>query len=119
MEDLGGMVEVRVRPGGPAGATTFQWQDMLRSDLMLMSLANHHYLLAKACAPPTARTGPVSDGKWWPANSRELALIRASRPCFGLAIAGRSAWFQGAVTRLAELHESVARSKAWRHRLSL
>ena len=29
--------EVRVRPGGPAGATTFQWQDMLCGDLMLMS----------------------------------------------------------------------------------
>ena len=34
--------------------TTFQWQDMLRGDLMLMLLANHRYLLAKACAPPTA-----------------------------------------------------------------
>ena len=54
MENLGGRGEVRVRPGGPAGATTFQWQDMLRGDLMLMSLANHRYLLVKACAPPTA-----------------------------------------------------------------
>ena len=44
VENLGGMGEVR---GRPAGATMFQWQDMLRGDLMLMSLANHRYLLAQ------------------------------------------------------------------------
>ena len=52
VENLGGMGEVHIRPSDPAEATTFQWQDMLRGDLMLMSLANHRYLLAKACAPP-------------------------------------------------------------------
>ena len=104
MEDLGGMGEVRVRPGGPAGATTFQWQDMLRGDLMLMSLANHRYLLAQprakslcAADAPGATAdcfnGTCFGGEVGPANSRGLALIRTARPGFSLTIAGRSAWF--------------------------
>ena len=55
--------EVCIRLGGPAEATTFQWQDMLRGELRLMSLANHRYLLAQprakslcaADAPGTTR----------------------------------------------------------------
>jgi hypothetical protein len=47
VENLGGMGEVRIGPGGSAEATTFQWIDLLRGDLLLMSLANHHYLLAQ------------------------------------------------------------------------
>ncbi len=57
VENMGGMAEVRIRPGGPAEATTFQWQDMLRGDLMLMSLANHRYLLAQ----PRARSLCAAD----------------------------------------------------------
>ena len=103
------MREVRVRLGGPAGATTFQWQDMLRDDLMLMSLANHRYLLAQprtkslcAADAPGATAdcfnGTCFGGEVGPANCRGLALTRAARPGFCLAIAGRSAWFPGAVT---------------------
>ena len=47
VENLGGMGEVRIGTGGSAEATTFQWQDLLRGDLMLLSLRNHRYLLAQ------------------------------------------------------------------------
>ena len=57
VENLGGLGEVRIGPGGSADATTFQWQDMLRGDLMLMSLANHRYLLAQ----PRARSLCAAD----------------------------------------------------------
>ena len=64
--------EVRVRPGGPAGATTFQWQDMLRGDLMLMSLANHRYLLAQ----PRAKSLCAADAPGATAD-------RLNGTCFG------------------------------------
>ncbi|WP_405381070.1 family 43 glycosylhydrolase [Maribacter sp. LLG6340-A2] len=40
----GGMAEVRIEPEDQGEASTFQWQDMLKDDLMLMSLVNHRYL---------------------------------------------------------------------------
>ncbi|GGF24648.1 glycoside hydrolase family 43 protein [Hymenobacter cavernae] len=43
---LAGMGEVRIIKGEAGDANTFQWQDMLRGDLMLMNLSNHRYLLA-------------------------------------------------------------------------
>ncbi|GAC1601926.1 MAG: hypothetical protein NVS3B25_30050 [Hymenobacter sp.] len=43
---LAGMGEVRIVKGEPRDATTFQWQDLMRGDLMLMSLVSHRYLLA-------------------------------------------------------------------------
>jgi hypothetical protein len=57
VENLGGMGEVRIGRNGSAEATTFQWQDMLRGDLMLMSLVNHRYLLAQ----PHARSLGAAD----------------------------------------------------------
>ena len=72
MEDLGGMGEVRIRLGGPAEATTFQWQDMLRGDLMLMSLANHRYLLAQ----PRAKSLCAADAPGATAD-------RLNGTCFG------------------------------------
>jgi len=41
---LGGMAEVRITKGDQGDASTFQWQDMLRGDLMLMSVKTHRYL---------------------------------------------------------------------------
>jgi beta-xylosidase len=40
----GGMSEVRIEKDDKGDASTFQWQDMLRGDLMLMSLKTHRYL---------------------------------------------------------------------------
>jgi xylan 1,4-beta-xylosidase len=42
----GGMAEVRIESTDQGESSTFQWQDMLRGDLMLMSLATHRYLFA-------------------------------------------------------------------------
>ena len=56
VQRLAGMGEVRIGPGGSAEATTFQWQDMLRGDLMLLSLTNHRYLL-----PPRTRSLCAAD----------------------------------------------------------
>ena len=72
VENLGGMGEVRIRLGGPAEATTFQWQDMLRGDLMLMSLANHRYLLAQ----PRAKSLCAADAPGATAD-------RLNGTCFG------------------------------------
>jgi xylan 1,4-beta-xylosidase len=47
---MGLMSEVRIVPKDAGDASTFQWEDMLRNDLMLMSLANHRYLFADANA---------------------------------------------------------------------
>jgi hypothetical protein len=41
-----GMAEVRIEQTEKGEASLFQWQDMLRDDLMLMSLATHRYLFA-------------------------------------------------------------------------
>ncbi|MES2891724.1 MAG: glycoside hydrolase, partial [Bacteroidota bacterium] len=42
----GGMAEVRIEKRHAGEAATFQWQDMLQGDLMLMSLRTHRYLFA-------------------------------------------------------------------------
>ncbi|HEX9653578.1 MAG TPA: glycoside hydrolase 43 family protein [bacterium] len=42
----GEMAEVRIEKEDKGDASTFQWQDMLRGDLMLMSLKTHRYLYA-------------------------------------------------------------------------
>lgn len=47
-----GMAEVRIEAEDQGDASTFQWQDMLKGDLMLMSLYNHRYLFAD----PNARS---------------------------------------------------------------
>ncbi|MBD0278927.1 MAG: glycoside hydrolase 43 family protein [Flavisolibacter sp.] len=46
VKGLGGMAEVRIEKEEKGDASLFQWQDMLRGDLMLMSLATHKYLFA-------------------------------------------------------------------------
>lgn len=40
----GGLAEVRIESEDQGAASTFQWQDMLKGDLMLMSLYTHRYL---------------------------------------------------------------------------
>jgi hypothetical protein len=40
------MAEVRIETEDQGHASAFQWQDMLKGDLMLMSLYNHRYLFA-------------------------------------------------------------------------
>ncbi len=42
----GGMAEVRIEKERAGDASVFQWQDMQRGDLMLMSLQTHRYLYA-------------------------------------------------------------------------
>ncbi|MCF7805315.1 MAG: glycoside hydrolase 43 family protein [Candidatus Marinimicrobia bacterium] len=44
--NFGEMAEVRLKKEMQGNASTFQWQDMLRGDLMLMSLKTHKYLFA-------------------------------------------------------------------------
>lgn len=44
VKGLGGMAEVRIEAEDQGEASTFQWQDMLKDDLMLMSLYNHRFL---------------------------------------------------------------------------
>lgn len=39
-----GLAEVRIEAEDQGAASTFQWQDMLDGDIMLMSLYNHRYL---------------------------------------------------------------------------
>jgi beta-xylosidase len=51
----GGSGEVKLKTGQPGDSETFQWEDMQRGDIMLMSLATHRYLVA---SPGSA--GPVS-----------------------------------------------------------
>ncbi len=46
IKGLGGMAEVRIEKEEKGDASLFQWQDMLRGDLMLMSIATHRYLFA-------------------------------------------------------------------------
>ena len=41
-----GMAQVRIEAEEQGDASVFQWQDMLRGDLMLMSLYSHRYLFA-------------------------------------------------------------------------
>lgn len=42
--NFGEMAEVRLKEEEQGDASVFQWQDMLRNDLMLMSLKTHRYL---------------------------------------------------------------------------
>ena len=44
VKGLGGLAEVRIEQEDQGNASTFQWEDMLRGDLMLMSLYTHRYL---------------------------------------------------------------------------
>lgn len=61
VKGLGGMAEVRIEKEEQGEASLFQWEDMLRGDLMLLSLATHKYLfvdpnaksLSSADAPGT------------------------------------------------------------------
>jgi len=46
IKGLGGMAEVRIEKEEKGLASQFQWQDMLRGDLMLMSLVTNRYLFA-------------------------------------------------------------------------
>ena len=46
VKGMGGMAEVRIEKEENGDASVFQWQDMLRGDLMLMSLKTHRYLFA-------------------------------------------------------------------------
>lgn len=46
VKGLGLMADVRIEPEDQGQASIFQWQDMLRGDLMLMSLKTHRYLFA-------------------------------------------------------------------------
>lgn len=60
---LAGLGEVRLAPGSSSAANTFQWQDMLRGDLMLMALTNHRYLTVRPrqrslCAADAPGTRP-------------------------------------------------------------
>lgn len=57
--------EVTVKPGVPGDAETFQWVDMQRGDLALLSLATHRYLLAprQPAAVSADHAGPQPDRK--------------------------------------------------------
>lgn len=57
VKGLGGMAEVRIEKKESGDASLFQWIDMLRGDLMLMSLATHKYLFAD----PKARSLTSAD----------------------------------------------------------
>ncbi|MCU7548680.1 glycoside hydrolase 43 family protein [Chitinophagaceae bacterium LB-8] len=46
VKGMGSMAEVRIEKEAKGDASVFQWQDMLRGDLMLMSMATHRYLFA-------------------------------------------------------------------------
>jgi len=46
VKDIGAMASVRIEKDLQEDASIFQWQDMLRGDLMLMSLKTHRYLFA-------------------------------------------------------------------------
>ncbi len=54
-----GMAEVRIEAVDQGDASTFQWQDMLNGDIMLLSLYNHRYLFAD----PGARSLCSSDAR--------------------------------------------------------
>jgi len=63
VKGMGGMAEVRIEATEQGEASLFQWQDMLRGDLMLMSLLTHRYLFvdpkAKSlCSADTQGTRP-------------------------------------------------------------
>ena len=55
--------EVRLVSGKPGDAETFQWVDMQRGDIALLSLATHRYLIVPPAAGPPAAShpGPAPD----------------------------------------------------------
>jgi beta-xylosidase len=58
--------EVKLKPTDPSDAETFQWVDLQRDDLMLLSLATHRYLLANPANAGTVSAdhpGPRPDRK--------------------------------------------------------
>lgn len=55
----GGLAEVRIETEDKGEASSFQWQDMLKGDLMLMSLYTHRYLFAD----PQARSLCSADAR--------------------------------------------------------
>jgi beta-xylosidase len=57
---------VTLKTGQPGDAETFQWVDMQRGDIMLLSLATNRYLLAQPDAP-----GPVSADHTGPRPDRK------------------------------------------------
>jgi hypothetical protein len=46
----GGIAEIRIEKDDKGDASTFQWQDMLQGDLMLMSIITHQYLFVDSNA---------------------------------------------------------------------
>ena len=76
----GRMSEVQIEKDDKGDASTFQWQDMLRGDVMLMSLQSHRYLFVdpgagSLCSANSAGCRPDrKDGScfvWTKAGSRE------------------------------------------------
>jgi xylan 1,4-beta-xylosidase len=59
VKGLGGLAEVRIEDKDRGDASTFQWQDMLKGDLMLMSLHSHRYLFVD----PNARSLCSADAR--------------------------------------------------------
>ena len=75
----GVMAQVRIEKEESSDASLFQWQDMLRGDLMLMSLKTHRYLFAD----PFARSLTSADLPWYhPRQKRRflLLLVRSEWP---------------------------------------
>lgn len=70
-----GLAEVRIESSERGEASLFQWEDMLRDDLMLMSLYNHCYLFAD----PGARSLCSAD-------ARGARPDRKDGSCFGWQI---------------------------------
>jgi len=63
VRNLGGMADVRIEKEPQGDASLFQWQDMQRGDLMLLSLFTHRFLFAdpfaeSLCAANAAGTRP-------------------------------------------------------------
>lgn len=58
--------QVTLKEGEPGDAETFQWIDLQRGDLMLMSLATDRYL----CAEPN-QSGPVAANRSGPRPDRK------------------------------------------------
>jgi len=73
----GGMAEVRIEKEEQGEASLFQWQDMGRGDLMLMSIATHRYLFAD----PNAKSLTSADA----AGTRP---DRKDGACFGWKMVG-------------------------------
>jgi xylan 1,4-beta-xylosidase len=78
VKGLGGMAEVRIEDKDHGEASTFQWQDMLKNDLMLMSLKTHSYLFVDPYA-----------GSLCSANSRGTRPDRKDGSCFMWTEAGK------------------------------